>query len=204
MLVSCGVDPGTANYSYSYLQCQNKRGSLRLKILSTGMLHWTISNLTDSPQKPIKSKRRKKIPIKDQMVPCFSEQQALFEKDWRANTKLYAPTLWAVERFQIRRGGSGGKTIECVSMMNGILAALARRNKITFNMITAAQWKNRVNPLHDLESIYKEVNVPDHVVDANFIALYQALKHFEMPWEIDIINQLIDQLSELSYNKVKA
>lgn len=199
MIISLGVDPGTANYAYGIVQYNLKRNELHPKILSAGQLHWTISNLTDSPQRPPKSKRKKRIPIKDQLIPNFTDQLALFEKDWRGQVRKFQPNVWAVERFQSR--GMKGKTVECVSIMNGVLAAMSRRNKIPFNMITAAQWKNRVNAYDSLEGIYTEVSLPPHIVDACFISTYQALKHFNLDWSKSLISSMVDELLTIEYNK---
>lgn len=199
MIISLGVDPGTANYAYGIVQYHLKGEYLVPKILSAGQLHWTISNLTDSPQRPPKSKRRKKIPIKDQMIPNFSTQLAMFEKDWRSQIKKFQPTTWAVERFQSR--GLRGKTVEAICIMNGVLAAMSRRNSILFNMITAAQWKNRVNAYGSLEEIYSQVTLPPHIVDACFISTYQALKYYNLDWDKQIVVRMSKALSVLEYKR---
>lgn len=199
MIISLGVDPGTLNYAYGFVQYKLHEGSLRPKILSAGQLHWTITNLTDGLQKPPKSKRKKSIAMSDQMIPPFQSQLSLFEKDWRAQVRRFQPSHWTVERFQSR--GLQGKTIECVSLMNGVLAAMARRNKIYYGMITAAQWKNRVNAFDNLDAIYKDVGLPPHIVDACFISAYSALKHFKLNWDEALIKRMVVQLSRLEYNK---
>lgn len=199
MIISLGVDPGTANYAYGFVRYKLIRGKLRPRILSCGQLHWTISNLTDGLQRPPKNRIKKSIPVKDQMIPPFQSQLSLFEKDWRAQVRKFQPNTWTVERFQAR--GLMGKTIECVSLMNGVLAAMARRNKIYYGMITAAQWKNRVNAFDELDVIYKEVSLPPHVVDACFISTYSALKHFKLDWSKQVVHSMVDQLAALEYKK---
>lgn len=199
MIVSLGVDPGSVNYAYGCVQFKLRHDSLFPKILSAGQLHWTIINLTETAVKPPKSKRKKSIPIKEQLIPPFSKQLTLFEKDWRAQIRRYQPDIWTVERFQAR--GLKGKTVECVSLMNGVLAAMARRNKISYTMITAAQWKNRVNAFDNLDKIYTEVSLPPHIVDAVFISTYRALQHYDLKWNGGIINRVVEELMSIEYRK---
>lgn len=201
MIVSLGTDPGAVNFAYSYTKCRMRNGKFRVSILSAGMLHWTITNLTTQAQKPKKSRIKKKIPIAEQMIPPYKYQMRRFTSDWKRELKVYKPQRYTAERFQAR-GVAGGALGEYISIMNGILSYIALRNKIEFEFITAAGWKNWVNRFITLDDLYKELrkDIPAHIIDATFISVHGGLKHFDMPWTKEVVEETVSRLRGLVYS----
>lgn len=198
-MIVLGCDPGTTNYAWAVLNVRERGNRLVLNIKSAGQLHWTITNLTDKPQKPKKSKIKKKIPIKEQMIPPMEIQMRRFKKDWSEQLDKYKPDTFYAERFMTR--GLKGATVEAVSMMNGILASLSDDRGMKFAVTTAASWKYHVNTIYDLEELYKKFKgiLPNHIIDASFIALYAALKAYNIPWTKMTVDALLDELDRLEY-----
>lgn len=171
-----GCDPGSKNYGYTCLTASIRKDLMVTNISEIGMFQRCINNLTEKPQKPPKSRRKK-----EGMWPPLQEQLPEFEHFWSGLLDEFEPDVFIVERYQAR--GGKGTTIECVSIMNGIIASLCMYRDIKFVMITAATWKNRVNSQFDLEASYKEVEFPDHMVDSSFIAAYAGVLHFNIKWD---------------------
>ena len=196
-MIVLGCDPGLTNYAYAFMNVRERNGKLRVNIKSTGQLHWTISNLTSQAQKPPKSKRKKKIPIAEQLILPLHEQMPKFKLHWAEQLEAYRPMAFFVERWQVR--GFGGKQSEVVSVMNGILASMAEDRDMHFEMLTAASWKYWVNQFYSLDALYEEFNIPNHIIDANFISLYGALKQFNLPWKRYLVDGVLDELDRLEY-----
>lgn len=198
-MIVLGSDPGLVNYGYGVINVRERNGKLRINIKSAGQLHWTIANLTAQAQKPPKSKRKKKIPMAEQMVAPLHSQMKKFKADWAEHLDEYEPEAFFVERWQVR--GFGGKQSEVVSVMNGVLASMADDREMHVEMITAASWKYHVNQHYSLDALYQELQIPNHIVDANFIALYGALKAYRIPWKRYIVDAMLDELDRLVYEK---
>ena len=171
-----GCDPGSKNYGFTCLTARVKNGYLKTHIHEIGMFQRCINNLTAKPAKPPKSRRKK-----EGMWAPLQEQLPIFEEFWAGVLDEFKPDIFMVERYQAR--GGKGTTIECVSIMNGIIASLCLDRNIEFMMITAATWKNRVNSQFDLEDSYKQVDFPDHMVDSSFIGVYGAVQYFDIAWD---------------------
>lgn len=182
-----GVDPGSANYAYTYLEVSP------VKIISCGMIQTTINNLIDKPVKPPKSQIRKTKSFVYRKP--FMDQLGLYCKDWKKSFNKFKPYHITCERYQSRR--MGGAVIEYTNMMSGVLACLTRDHGHTIDFITAATWKNQINKLSCLDDIYKEVSLPPHVVDSAFIGLFGALKKTGTPWTNKYVDLLYNQLTEL-------
>lgn len=180
-----GCDPGSKNYGYTCLDARVKEGKLKTKVHEIGMFQRCINNLTSKPQKPPKSRRKK-----EGMWAPLQEQLPIFEHFWSGVLDEFKPDMFMVERYQAR--GGKGTTIECVSIMNGVIASLCLDRGIDFQMITAATWKNRVNAHISLEDSYKEVEFPDHMVDSSFIGMYGAVQYYDFKWaEVDFDGHII-------------
>lgn len=184
-----GCDPGSSNYGYTYAYI----GPKSLRIVSCGMVRATINNLTDKEVKPPKSQIRKTKPTI--MRAPFMHQLEQYCGDWQESLTEHSPIAITCERYQSRR--MGGATIEHVLTMNGALAVLALSLGIDVDFITAATWKFQINRVSDLEAIYKEVSIPDHIVDSAFISLYGALKLNNIPWTEHYVDLLFNSLMQL-------
>lgn len=199
-----GADPGTANYAYSVIEC--KRTSIN--ILEIGMVQSTITNLTKNHAKPPKSKRKKKQPII--LIPPFDTQFKEYKATWDILIAEFKPVKITVERFQ-SRGYQGSQVIEAVSMMNGILSALAYASNVEYENHIAGTWKNNLNKylsnnpqlnLSHLEEIYESCNsIPNHVVDSIFINLYGMLRHKSKAWSDLNLVKLIKDIQKYEYIK---
>lgn len=187
--IDLGCDPGSKNFGYTYLAV----GPNTTRIVSCGMVRKTINNLTDKPAKPPKSQIRKTKPV--EFRPPFMQQVQEYCSDWQGSIKQYSPVHATCERYQSR--GMGGATIEHVVIMLGALSVLAVSHQFTIDFITAATWKFQVNRISDLEAIYKDVSLPDHVVDSAYIALYGGLKRRGIPWSLKYVELLYNELSRL-------
>lgn len=120
--------------------------------------------------------------IKD-LTKDFAKQHVLFRKRIH---KIVSPvtkkskTMIAAERFMAR--GLRGKTIECVSVMIGVIATKGRTLGAKTTLLSAATWKNHVHRRFGkglLETLYKTNRKQAHMLDAFFIALY-VLDKFEL------------------------
>lgn len=105
-------------------------------------------------------------PIHD--ILLFQKQKDAFLKEVRA-WKRYSPKAIIAERFQSR--GLRGSTVECVSMMLGILGML----NLPVKFITASTWKNKYQRrygCHLKRDIYKNIKTTPHQLDASLIGCY--------------------------------
>mgnify|MGYP001433205113 CR=1 FL=1 len=190
MITFAGSDPGDLNYGYTILSASNTRGKLRIKVLEIGMFSCQINNLTAKPAKPPKSKRRKTIKI---LYPPFPDQMDSFSTEWEEIFDSHKVVGYTTERFQAR--GLKGKSIEAVSIMNGLSCSLARKRQIDFEMITASTWKNQVNRYTDLEAIYAMVpDLTPHSIDSCFLAIHGVIRHFKSSWDDVPYGEVIKQL----------
>lgn len=192
-MIVWGHDPGPECYGNCWLKVNGKR----IEILEIGMNTLTLSNLTETPQLPPKSKRKKKTP--DYRIPAFLDQLKLFKKYVFKGLKK-SPDLVATERYMTR--GIKGKSIECVSMMNGILASTVTAKGVTFILYSAASWKNSINRIVDLKELYKECQkqLKPHEIDASFIALSSYMKYNAIKWQDPMCKRLVIALA----NKLRA
>lgn len=162
-----GVDPGSSNFGYSVVE----RGR-RIAILEFGQIEDTVKNLTDKPQKPPKSRRKKEGPI-----PPLEEAMALFLSVFEHLLDQYKPDEVIAERFQPR--GIKGKSTELVSFMLGIMALCCKRRNIRFRVTIAGTWKNKVNRNYSIDLAYdfgKMLGISPHEIDAILIGLTRAGK----------------------------
>jgi Holliday junction resolvasome RuvABC endonuclease subunit len=139
-------DPGLNNFAYSVI----KNG----KVIDCGFINDTVNDLRSEVLKDLTKKFYKKI---------------------KSLIKLHKPNLIIAERFMVRAKFLGASA-EKISFMMGIVAQLAYRNKIEFELVTSALWKNRFNReigKNELNIIYKKIKpILPHVIDSTFIGLY--------------------------------
>ena len=195
-----GSDPGDSNYGYSVINVDPSK-KFAVKILELGMFTCQINNITNKEIKPPKSKRRKTIVIPN--YAAFNHQYNAFSEEWEEIFDEYQLKHVTTERFQAR--GLRGKSIECVSMMNAIICGIANKHDATYDLPTAASWKNQVNRQITLDDFYKEVkksgNITPHTTDSVFIAVHGALIYFGLSWnDIDVM-QICEQFSKFQVIK---
>ena len=191
-----GSDPGDSNYGYSVINVKPLKG-FKVSILELGMMTCRINNLTDRPAKPPKSKRRKRMVVLD--YAPYPVQFRLFTDEWDEIIRYHGVKRVTSERFQAR--GLRGKSIECVSIMNGIICSVADAQYKVYEIITPASWKNQVNRYFKLEDLYKKLSLTPHTVDSVFIGLHGAIKYFGIDWADIDFEQVIDELSQFEFVK---
>ena len=183
-----GFDPGDSNFGYSLLEIKGSK----IQILHIGMNADTISNLTETPQLPPKSKRKKKNP--NYRIPAFLDQLRIYKK-FLVRCIKEGPDLVATERYMTR--GIKGKSIECVSMMNGIAASMLTAKGISFILYSAASWKNSINRIVDLKELYVKCkkHLKPHEIDSAFIALSAYMKYKTIKWQDPKCKRLVTALA---------
>ncbi len=177
IITGIGSDPGDSNYGYSVIDYDIK--TTRFSIRELGMFTCQINNLTESFQKPPKSKRRKRIVVPN--YPPFSHQLVLFRDEWINLIVKYKANTITSERFQAR--GLRGKSIELVSIMNAVIALEGMTHNVPVQLITASTWKNQVNRLFDLKLLYTKMRLTPHTIDSVFIAIDGILKSAGIKWK---------------------
>lgn len=170
-----GADPGESNYGYAVV----RRGK-KMDILEIGQITDTIKNLTHNLQKPkvrhkVKTNKngtKKPTKWKDELPPL----QDVLPLYYNTILSIYAdyPDVEEtyVERFQTR--GVKSKSVETVSMMNGVTATMCMQRETKFHCIIAGTWKNAINKHLDLEELYKfgkSLGFSPHEIDATCIGL---------------------------------
>lgn len=101
--------------------------------------------------------KKRKERIKKTDMPFEPPLQEGFERFHKVIVDLleqYRPSVIIMERFQSR--GLKGAVIECISIMIGIVMTLAKARGIRVRLVTAAQWKNEINKVENLEGLYSE------------------------------------------------
>ena len=135
-------------------------------------------------------------PIHD--IPSFMSQQREFVNEVKSWIEQFQPKAIVAERFQSR--GLRGATVECVSMMLGILS--------TFNLptlfITAATWKNQYQKRFDvnLRDVYKEIATTPHQLDASLIGCFGLEIALKTKLDLDL-DRIIVNVKKTALNGVK-
>lgn len=146
-----GLDPGVTNHAWAILEYDLQ--PFRYKILAHGMVINTIKDLKGSE---------------------YDKGCAAYRRELRKVMKNFGADHSIAERFQSR--GLKGTTVECVSIMLGVLSSVSKENLL----ITASQWKNELNKITSLDLLYEEACCVPHQLDASLIALYGACKMNEL------------------------
>lgn len=166
-----GHDPGERNYGYAVIKLGKKT-----RILEIGQVMDTLRNLTHKAQKPPKSRRGKEPdapPLKGSVVRYIRLVDNLMV-EFGVPHEVYS------ERFQTR--GVKSKSVESVSMMNGMLCLRVMLKGAYFHTMIAGTWKNAINrafakvhgagvSLDDLYAFGKLLGFTPHEIDAVCIAL---------------------------------
>lgn len=170
-MIVLGIDPGEANFGYGVIDLK------RLRVLEYGQITHTLRNLTPKPlditpkAKKTRAKKNGVKVVKD-FVPPFSDAFKAYRRtilklmrDYPSITEVYS------ERFQTR--GVKSRSVETVSMMNGVIATLCFNKHLVYQPIIAATWKNKVNKTFNLDEAYEKVKqhgVSPHEFDGTLIA----------------------------------
>lgn len=177
-----GFDPGETNSGYAVVVFKPGKA---YRLLEIGQIEETIKNLTDKTQK-LKVKRRAKVDKNGKKKPTkfrpeLPPLQIQLPKYYKTISGLFRdhgkPKAVHVERFQTR--GVKSKSVETVSMMNGVVATICMHRHTDFYTTIAGTWKNLVNKHFDLEHLYKlakEIGFTPHEVDAFMIAITRGGK----------------------------
>jgi hypothetical protein len=162
-MIVISADPGTKNFAVTIAEHTIVNGKVRSKILVTGMIDTTITDLNQGVAASIKR----------------------FEKTMRDLRKQYKPELAYIERFQSR--GLKGTTIECINIMLGIFV----RVFIDLNptLLLASTWKNRANKQFDLKAVYSGYDLDKkrspktcHELDSTLIGIYGFCRENNIPY----------------------
>lgn len=158
-----GHDPGERNYGYAVIELGK-----RPRILEIGQVLDTIRNLTHKPQKPPKSRRGKEpdAPPLAKGVRVYTRLLSGLIDDFGVPHEVFS------ERFQTR--GVKSKSVESVSMMNGILCLKVMAKGAYFHTMIAGTWKNAFNRHLNLDDVYalgKKLGFTPHEIDAVCIGL---------------------------------
>lgn len=169
-MILIGFDPGESNFGVSVVEING----YTIDLVSIGMNSITITNLTETPQKLPKSKQRKKN--KNERIPPYLAQVKQFSIFVKRLLNRHDIAGICSERYMTR--GIKGKSVECVSTMNGITSYLAVSKNIPMIILPAAVWKNRVNKYVDLKELYIKLKsaYKPHEIDSAFIALHMYIK----------------------------
>lgn len=170
-MIIWGHDPGERNYGYTVLEY--KKDGVSFRILEIGQILNTVTNLTDKPMRPPKSRRKKE----DNAPPLVEGVQ-----NYRVLLKRLAvehgnPAEVYSERFQTR--GVKSRSVETVSFMNGILCLQTTAWKASFHTMIAGTWKNAFNRNQSLDRMYelgKTLGLTPHEIDSFCIALTRGGK----------------------------
>ena len=170
-----GLDPGSRNFGVSLVGVS--RG--KIKVYANSVLMNPINDLVNFPQ---------------------TSASFLKEMDiWLG----YEPDGVIGERFQTR--GIGGPLIEQVSIMLGLINGAY--NPPWFKLTTASTWKNRLNRRFetDLKSLYPDVLVQPHQLDATLIAIYgfEEMLGTEIKYDLDNIIAQVESTSLIDLRKKK-
>lgn len=175
------LDAGSSNNAYSVTSYTKK--SMVFKEI--GQFVSPVKNLTDNIIYPKLTKAekakfakqgKKRIPKEERRsIAPFYESFPTYITSIRGIFDEYKVRDVVTERFQTR--GIGGPLIEQVSVMNGALMTIAHSLDLQYRLVTAAQWKNRIEKTISLDVFYlcgKEYGFTPHEVDSSLIGLYQA------------------------------
>lgn len=180
-MIGMGFDCGTSNAGYTIASFVKKK----FIIHEIGQIESTFNNLTEDVihKKPTKAERalakKQGLKVKDILpsYPPFSECYPIFYNTIMGIYKDHALNFFVGERFQNRGPSSGGPLIEKISVQLGTIAAIGYANGFKTRFVIASQWKNAVNKIADLESMYEyaaQFGFTPHECDSSGMLLYQA------------------------------
>lgn len=154
----------------------------------------SIVELLDKPV--VRANATMMHPIHD--IKIFMKEKRKFVAEVQDWIDKYEPTAIIAERFQSR--GLRGATVECVSMMLGILS--------TFDLpccfITASTWKNNYQRRFNvnLRDVYKTLYNTPHQLDASLIGCFGIETAMGRKYEFDL-DSIIQQVEDTALNGLK-
>jgi len=179
-VIALGIDPGSTSFGYSVVSYSKK---MQPKVLETGTLTNTVRSLVKAEDP--------------------EAQAILFSNEVDSIIIRHKVKRVAAERYQNR--GIKGSQIELVSMMLAKFLYDSMYEGVPITFVTAAQWKNRINRVHDLKQMYvdgKMLKIEPHEIDASLIAMYDGcnlygLEHFHFMTET---KSLLANIQKVSIN----
>ena len=135
-------------------------------------------------------------PIHD--IPKFMQQQRKFLAEVRSWIDTFHPNAIVAERFQSR--GLRGATVECVSMMLGVLSTLG----LPVLFITASTWKNQYQRRFgvNLRDVYKTIPTTPHQLDASLIGCFGLETGLKTKLDLNL-ERVIANVHQTALNGVK-
>lgn len=180
------------NYELPKLSFEGKR----ILAFDPGSVNMGISlvELTDLPH--VRANATMSNPIHD--IKYFMHDRRLFLHEVKTWISLYGPTAIVAERFQAR--GLRGPTVECVSMMLGVLSML----KLPVLFITASTWKNNFQRRFgvNLRDVYREIRTTPHQLDASLIGCYGIQQATRKVHDFDF-DTIVEEVRETALNGLK-
>jgi hypothetical protein len=177
-------DGGTANFALAVQLLRVEDGvATHSAPMHSAMSKYVITNM--SRRNVVrKSKLQGKV-IKTELKP-FHHQHSLYRRYTERYVDYFKPAVVGLERFMTR--GLKGRTIEMVTAMNTCWADSAVQVGAKPVMITAAEWKNRLNAspvklaeMYRLGTLVKP-RLSKHRIDALFIGMYAAAEKDPYSW----------------------
>jgi Holliday junction resolvasome RuvABC endonuclease subunit len=156
-ILSC--DGGSVNWGIAVIDVNKKY----INVVKHGFVTTCVFNFSS---KPLKTKTAILEPVQEQLPT--------FVNDVKDYIKKYKPDVVVCERFMARRGIQT-KIAETISFMNAIWVTEALSKKINYHLLTASQWKRKLNQKMNIDTIYKiakERKITNHEVDAIFMGIY--------------------------------
>ena len=128
----------------------------------------------------------------------FKEERVAFLNEVQQWIDLYKPKAIVAERFQSR--GLKGATVECVSMMLGMLSML----DLPVLFITASTWKNKYQRKFNcnLRDVYKTILTTPHQLDASLIGCYGLEVGTKQDYDFTL-KSVIKQVEKTALNRCK-
>lgn len=193
-----GLDPGTNNFGVGVVTIDQETDIVKPRFV--GLLEQPLKNLTANA---VGDKKRRGKPTLKRDEASFQVALRLFVDEIDYLFTKYKITHVAMERYMNR--GRFGDTIESVSMMIGIICAMAQQRNITFYLVSAGVWKNAIaRQGGDLESLYEhgkiKYRLTPHEIDAIIIGLWHANK--ELPWA-SLLPKIMKQVQNLKLKLVE-
>lgn len=180
------------DYQLPELTIKNKR----ILAFDPGSVNMGISIVELNKIPTVRANATMMHPIHD--IKQFMKEKRLFVNEVSQWIEYYKPTAIIAERFQSR--GLRGATVECVSMMLGILS--------TFNLpccfITASTWKNNYQRRFNvnLREIYKTLYNTPHQLDASLIGCFGIETAMKQKYDFKLDN-IIQQVEDNALNGLK-
>lgn len=180
------------DYQLPDLKIKNKR----ILAFDPGPVNMGVSIVELDKIPTVRANATMLYPIHD--IKEFMKEKRLFVNEVSQWIEKYGPTAIIAERFQSR--GLRGATVECVSMMLGILSTLG----LPCCFITASTWKNNYQRRFsvNLREVYKTLNNTPHQLDASLIGCFGIETAMKQKYDFKLEN-IIQQVEDTALNGLK-